>query len=375
MNKKTKNCLLLLLVVIVSLLVLRLVVSYFVNPKSITIEKFVDSTTAAAFSVPTLKKWSFEESSSWYKVLPKGSSYQVPFSDLGFTMPNSVISISFLINIVGGSAAWREVFRFNDGTSRDCCEKGDRIPAFFVWPDNTTKFHIRFSTDGDGNDGIDSPTLIPMATPVMITLVFDTNNFKLYINNNISYSGDFNNVFSRTDKTILYIGENFDSYGADGNILIKNFTVYDGALSETDVTNMYNKLEELPPGVAGPAGPAGPAGTPGVAGPAGAPGVSGQPGTPGIAGPAGTPGVAGKTGLTGPKGNTGPKGSMGEPPSSSSSGSNNNTAGNRDFNYYNPGTTASSSSANNTMSPANTTSTTSSSGYKNKFLKFEHLRV
>ena len=188
MNKKTKNCLLLLLVVIVSLLLLRLVVSYFVNPKSITIEKFVDSNTAAAFSVPTLKKWSFEESSSWYKVLPKGSSYQVPFSDLGFTMPNSVISISFLINIVGGSAAWREVFRFNDGTSRDCCEKGDRIPAFFVWPDNTTKFHIRFSTDGDGNDGIDSPTLIPMATPVMITLVFDTNNFKLYINNNVSYS-------------------------------------------------------------------------------------------------------------------------------------------------------------------------------------------
>jgi len=305
MNKKTKSCLLLLLAVVILLLLLHFLVSYFINRKSVAVEKFMNADTASAFSVPTLKKWSFDESSSWYKVKPKGSSYQVPFSSMGFTMPNSVISISFLINIVAGSDRWREVFRFNDNTSNDCCNKGDRIPAFFVWPDGTTKFHIRFSTDTNGNDGIDSPTLIPMATPVLITLVFDTNNFKLYINENLAYSGDFNNVFSRTDKTVLYIGENFDGYGEDGKVLIKNFTVYDGALSETDVTNMYNKLEEMPPGVPGPSGIAGPQG---IAGPPGNTGPPGTTGPPGMSGPPGAQGPSGMAGPPGPKGLTGSSG-------------------------------------------------------------------
>ena len=279
------------------------------------IENFVESNTAAAFDIPTLKKWSFDESSSWYKVKPKGSSYQIGFKDMGMTMPSSIMSISFLINIIGGSGTWRNVFHFNDATSRDCCEKGDRIPAFFVYNDNTTKFHIRFSTDNNGNDGIDAPTIIPMATPVLVTLVFNASNFKFYVNNNLSYTGDFNNIYARTDKTILYIGENFDGYGADGNILIKNFTVYDGALTDTDVTNIYNKLDEPPAGTAGPAGPIGPIGASGPAGAAGAPGssgIAGAEGAPGASGVAGAAGLVGPKGDIGPEGQTGPKGDPGE---------------------------------------------------------------
>lgn len=287
MNKKIKSCLLLLLAVLILLLLLRFLVSYLVNRKGVAVEKFINSDTASAFSVPTLKKWSFDESSSWYKVKPKGSAFQMPFSSMGFTMPNSVISVSFLLNIVAGSDRWREIFRFNDSTSNDCCNKGDRVPALFVMPDGTTKFSIRFSTDTDGNDGVDPMTAIPMATPVLITLVFDTNNFKFYVNENLAYSGDFNNIYKRTDKSILYIGENFDGYGGDGKILIKNFTIYDGALSETDVTNMYKKLDEMPQGVAGPPGTTGPPGVPGPSGAPGPPGMAGPPGPKGLTGPAG----------------------------------------------------------------------------------------
>jgi hypothetical protein len=133
-------------------------------------------------------------------------------------------------------------------------------------------------------------------------LVFDTNNFKLYVNENLSYSGDFNNIYKRTDKSILYIGEHFDGDGADGKILIKNFTVYDGALSETDVTNMYNKLEEMPPGVPGPPGIAGPQG---IAGPPGNTGPPGTTGPPGMSGPPGSQGPSGMVGPPGPKGSSG----------------------------------------------------------------------
>jgi len=211
---------------------------------------------------------------------------------------------------MGTSSTWRCVFHFNDGTSRDGYEKGDRIPAFFIYPDKT-QFHIRFSTDGGGNDGMDSPTIIPMGIPILATLVFNGNNFKFYVNNFLSCSGDFNNIYKRTDKTILYIGEHFDYYGADGNILIKNFTVYDGALTDTDVSNMYNKLEEAAAGAIGPAGPAGIAGVAGVAGIAGVAGQMGAEGPAGLMGQMGPAGPAGVMGVAGSIGPIGPIGSMG----------------------------------------------------------------
>lgn len=266
---------------------------YLTHNPSRNIENFTESTTAEAFDIPTFNKWSFEESAQWYKVKPPSSSYKIPFKDMGMTMPNSVISISFLLTIMGGSTSWRQVFRFNDTASRDCCEKGDRIPAFIIWNDNTTRFHIRFSTDNLGNDGIDSPTVIPMGVPTLITLVFNGNNFKFYVNKFLSYNGDFKNIFKRSDKTTLYIGDSFSGYGADDRVLIKNFTVYDGALSETDVTDIHNKLEDAPSGVAGPAGPEGPAGP------------MGPKGESGSAGPAGTVGPKGDMGQ---KGDPGPKG-------------------------------------------------------------------
>jgi hypothetical protein len=295
--------------------VLVLLFLFLINRSVLGIDNFVESATAEAFNLPTFKKWSFEESSNWYKVKGIGSSYQIPFKDLGMTMPSSVMSIAFLITIMGVSGTWREVFRINDATSRDCCEKGDRIPAFFIWNDNTTKFHIRFSSDGAGNDGINAPTIIPMGIPILATLVFNGNNFKFYVNNYLSYTGDFNNIYKRTDKSILYIGENFPDYGADGNVLIKNFTIYDGALTDADVSNMYNKLEQASAGPAGPAGPMGPAGaagSPGPAGPSGAVGSIGQVGPAGVDGPMGPMGPMGPVGSIGPAGPIGEKGEKGD---------------------------------------------------------------
>ena len=41
---------------------------------------------------------------------------------------------------------------------------------------------------------------------------------------------------------MLYIGDHFDGYGNDGNVLIKNFTLYDGALTDDDIKKMYKNV-------------------------------------------------------------------------------------------------------------------------------------
>jgi hypothetical protein len=267
------------------------------------VESFIDSAnTSTAFDVPTLTKWSFPDSSSdWFKLPGKGSEKSYTYKDLGFSNTEESydsISISFLINIVSGLDKWRTIFHFNN-TENNCCNPYDRIPAMFVYPDNTTKFHIRYSTDSNGNDGFDPNVTIPMGIPSLITLVFNKNNFTFYLNENAVKSIGYGDILPRNSKTKIYIGDHFDGHGNDGNVLIKNFTVYDGALTEIDVKNIYNKLNELSMGSEGPMGPEGPEGPVGPEGPIG------------LEGPVGTEGPVGPQGLKGPMGPRGFRGPMG----------------------------------------------------------------
>lgn len=267
-------------------------------------ESFVDSVnTSAAFNIPTLTKWTLPDSSSdWFKIPGKGREKSYKYKDLGFSNTEESydsISISFLINIVSGLDKWRTIFHFTN-TENNCCNPNDRVPAMFVYPDNTTKFHIRYSTDSNGNDGIDPNVTIPMGIPSLITLVFNKNNFTFYLNGNAVKSIGYKDILPRNSKTKIYIGDHFEGHGNDGNVLIKNFTIYDGALTKTDVKNMYNKLNELSVGSPGPEGPEGPAGPEGPIGP------KGDQGQIGPVGPIGRRGPVGKMGPMGPVGSSWP---------------------------------------------------------------------
>ena len=79
------------------LILLIIVFLFFIFLKNIIIENFGSSTDSAAFDIPTLKKWSFEESANWYKIQKGG--YTKNFSELDFTIPNSKLSILFSFNI------------------------------------------------------------------------------------------------------------------------------------------------------------------------------------------------------------------------------------------------------------------------------------
>ena len=268
-------------------------------------ENFTESKTKTALSLPKLNKWYFEPSDNWYAT--KQNGYSIRLRDMGIR-PYKNMSISFLFKIKNVAGQWRNVFHFTN-TGNNCCSPGDRIPAMWVFPDNTTQLHIRFSTNSGGNDGTDSGTTMALITPVLITLIFNGNNFKFYMNNTLISDRNYNNITERNDNTILYIGNPWDYQ--DGGLLIKNFTVFDGVLGEHDITSMMDKIEE---------GVAGPPGSDGAPGAAGAPGASGTPGAPGAQGSEGMPGMPGVPGTDGKQGTAGQKGADGKPGSDGTPG-------------------------------------------------------
>ena len=194
-----------------------------------------------AVNLPKLKNWTYAVSQSWYKL--KANDYNMYLRDMNFSQYANM-SISFFMQINSGHNQWRNVFHFTqDG--QNCCEKGQRIPAMWIFPDNTTNMHIRFSTDSDGNDGINTSDYTPnisLKKPYLITLVFDNNHFSFYINKQRVCDKDFNNIYKRNGDTLMYIGDPW--HGANDGLLINNFTLYDGALTQDDVNKMVDKSQE-----------------------------------------------------------------------------------------------------------------------------------
>lgn len=200
-----------------------------------------------AVSQPSMNKWTFQPSKQWYAIKQNGPKMQL--KELGFSQYANM-SISFFIKINNGASFWRNIFHFSqDGNN--CCAIGQRIPAMWVYPNNTTSMHIRFSTDRDGNDGADSGANLVLGRAYLLTLVFDGNKFSYYINktkvhNNLS----FQNIRKRNRDTTMWIGDPW--HGSNGGILINNFTVYDGVLTDNDVNAIVDKAEEdfVPPATA-----------------------------------------------------------------------------------------------------------------------------
>jgi hypothetical protein len=119
---------------------------------------------------------------------------------------------------------------------------GQRNPAVWVWP-NHLHIHIRFSADGIGNNGIDTQSGAPpieLNKPYLITMVFNTKNYSCYMNKTKWADRTYGNFVMRNGDTRMWIGSHW--HHAE-DVLISNYTVYDGALTATDVENMVNIAE------------------------------------------------------------------------------------------------------------------------------------
>jgi len=227
------------IVMILTVYMMNLQKDSYSNLQTQVIEKFDATRKMNAFDIPKMKKWQFPNSiDTWYHITQGG--YSIPFKELGFTMPNSKMTIMFLFNCQSREDYWRNIFHFTN-SGKNCCDKGDRIPAMWVYPHYMTNYHVRFSTDTWGNDGDDINNEMDKSVPQLITLIFNDNKVVFYLNNVEKVNREHHNIYKRDDKTVLHIG---DPWHWNNKLHIKNFTLYDGVLSDTEVKQVYNALTE-----------------------------------------------------------------------------------------------------------------------------------
>ena len=192
-----------------------------------------------AFDIPAFTNWHCPVTNDWYKIAPNG--YIVPFSETGLTTPNSVMSIAFLYDSLQNSRNFRNIFRFYDNNADT---GGSRIPALFITPNrNVLHFGFQTSSPNSTNTILESPTL-SLNIPYLISLVLTATTFAFYVNKTLITFQTYGSVTGRNANTRLVIGDRF--YPSDGNLLIKDFTLYDGALTQTDVNNIYDNLTNMP---------------------------------------------------------------------------------------------------------------------------------
>ncbi len=319
-----------------------LCVMLFLKNYNSLLEKFgSELEDTSAFDIPNIKKWKYDktnETQKWneWSVI-KRNGYSQKFSELQFKQENSKMTVVFMFHCQGAIVDdWRNIFHFtntnenfteiiNSKGNKDI-QHGDRIPAVWLWPKGNN-LHIRFSTENSGNDGYDYLTPRPMNIPELVCMVFDENKFTLYMNGSMKHSETYNNIGKRNEDCIFYIGDKW--HNAYDDLFVKNFTLYDGALTAENISAIYNSVGRGPVGVSGKDGKNGDEGKQGVQGPTGSPGAGASGGGIGPTGPSGKDGTNGKdgtdgkdgtNGINGKEGDTGKQGSKGEQGQSGSSG-------------------------------------------------------
>jgi len=236
-----------------------------------------------------LNTWNFEKSSDWYTVIQNG--FNIKMADTGITLPTRQYSISFLYNLTGISSKITNIFHISNNATDN-----SRIPAMWVNP-SSTGFQIRFATDNNANNGYDNDGAVPLNQITLITLVFDNNLFTMYHGNKVVLSKTFDNIALIQPSATLYIGNPW--YENNGTVQIKGFTIYDGALNQEKMNNLFLNIIK---GDNGTPAPPVKDGSPGTNGAPGKDGIAGKDGVPGKDGIAGKDGVPGKNGVDGKNG-------------------------------------------------------------------------
>lgn len=206
-----------------------------------TIETLGTSNDIIAFDTPNLKKWSFPDSINWYRPV---RSRQYKFSELGFTMPNHIMTISFVYTCLESATVWRNILRFSNKPDGNDGPNDGRMPGLWVWPvtgayTDPNKLHFRVPTNNSWNDGIDTINL-PTGVAMLITFIIERNTIYFYKDNILVSTNNFNDILPRVYDTSFFVSDS----DSGGKILIKNLTFYNGALSQQDINNMYDKLNE-----------------------------------------------------------------------------------------------------------------------------------
>jgi hypothetical protein len=183
----------------------------------------------------TLYKWVFPNSAypTWYNVIKNG--YNIKMAKTGITLPSNQYSITFMYKLTNTHPNWTNVFLITNTDSADG-GFGGRNPSLWITPGDT-KFHLRFTSIDNGNNGFDAVNNVPLNTVAFITFVFNINVVTIYIDGVNITSNTFNGINSIVPSATLYIASPNDP---NGFVQIQDFTFYDGVLTQEQITKIYD---------------------------------------------------------------------------------------------------------------------------------------
>jgi hypothetical protein len=154
---------------------------------------------------------------------------------------NANMTISFWINITATSGSWRNIFHITNNNN-NCCNSGDRVPAAWIVP-NTTSILIINSTSANGNSNFSTKN-IPANTKTFVTITWSG------VTVNVYFNGILNTTYKHSGTLIATIA-NANVYITDtwhdtpAGFQIKDFKTYNSALSQSNVTYIYNQTSNI----------------------------------------------------------------------------------------------------------------------------------
>ena len=149
---------------------------------------------------------------------------------------STIMTISFWLNITDLNPNWRNIFHVS-GSNNDWQNIGDRAPAVWIYP-NFTNLHVRNDSTTTTNLGISQSTYTPiLKTPVFVTIIYNTTTVTLYVNDSLSDTFTYSpGMEEASSDAQFYIS---DPWYISTGYQIKDFSLYDSALSTNDVKMIY----------------------------------------------------------------------------------------------------------------------------------------
>lgn len=154
------------------------------------------------------------------------------WSELGVTS-NANMSIAFTINIQNTISNWRSIFHVTN-QNVDCCNIGNRVPAFWISDAYETSLYISSSTSSNGNDGFYSNYSIPLNTNTNVLITWSGQTVNIYFNGSLDTTYTHSSPLTGANGDAnVYICDPW--YSPGGGFTIENFTVTNGnATTESD---------------------------------------------------------------------------------------------------------------------------------------------
>lgn len=149
---------------------------------------------------------------------------------------SSNMTVLFWINITSLNNDYTNIFHITNN-NENMGSSGSRVPGIWLWP-NSTKFMICNDIQQQ-NNAYFSSTDVTLNTPTLITITWNNQTVTYYNNGVAQATQSWNSPFILADSTANFYLRDIWYVNNVNNFQIKNFSFYNYALSQPDISNIY----------------------------------------------------------------------------------------------------------------------------------------